>query len=75
MPMTSREIKAALVSADVKHVAVARNAGFSPQLVSEVIAGNRRNEKIESEIADAIGRPVTEVFPVEQQPASASTAA
>lgn len=70
MSMTSREIKAALVAADVKQVEIARRADRSPQLVNDVITGARRNEAIESAIAEVIGKPVAEVFPVEQ-PASA----
>lgn len=74
MPMTSKEIKAALVVAEVKHVEIARRADLSPQLVSDVIAGARRNERIETEIAKAIGKPSDDVFPV-AQPASATVAA
>lgn len=71
MRMTSREIKAALVTVGVRHIEIARAAGLSPQLVSEVIAGNRRNEKVETAIARVIGKPIDDVFPVVSFAASA----
>lgn len=62
MPMQPNEIKAALVLARVRQSSVARKTGFSQPYVSDIIAGNRRNARVEREIARAIGRDVDEVF-------------
>lgn len=70
MPMTAREIKSALVLKDVTQAEIGRRCGYSRGHVGDVIEGNRRNAKIESAIANAIGKPVGEVFPVEK-PAAA----
>lgn len=72
--MTPREIKAALVEKGVTQAHIARTANpeheYSRAMVNDVINGNRRNTSIETAIAEAIGKSVAEVFPVEQ-PASA----
>lgn len=62
MPMQPNEIKAALVLARVRQSSIARKTGFSQPYVSDIIAGNRRNEVVEREIAKAIGREVHEIF-------------
>lgn len=62
MPMQPNEIKAALVLAGVRQVSIARKARFSGPYVADVIAGNRRNARIEQAIADAIGKEPDEVF-------------
>lgn len=68
--MTPREIKAALVLVGVSQADIARDAGFSAQLVGEVIRRTRKNALIEQTVAKAIGKPVKKVFPL-AQPASA----
>jgi lambda repressor-like predicted transcriptional regulator len=62
MSMTPRERKAALVLAGVTHRTIAEKAGKSYGYVSEVVRGTRRNEVIQQLVADAIGRPVEEVY-------------
>jgi lambda repressor-like predicted transcriptional regulator len=71
MPMQPNEIKAALVLAEVSQAAIAREADFSPAYVSDVIAGNRRNARIEQLIASAIGKPVARVFAARSEAAVA----
>lgn len=70
MPMKPNEIKAALVLAGVRQVAIARATQLSGAYVSDVIAGNRRSEKIERAIAKAIGLPVRDVFPPRERAAA-----
>jgi transcriptional regulator with XRE-family HTH domain len=60
--MTARDRKAELVRNGVTQAEIARRTGFSLGYVGDVIAGNRRSPKIQSAIAEAIGRPVREVF-------------
>jgi transcriptional regulator with XRE-family HTH domain len=63
MPMTARERKAALVAHGKRQRDIARKTGFGEPYVSEVLKGTRRSEPIERAIAEAIGRPVADVFP------------
>ena len=60
--MSRRERKAALVMAGVSLADIARDLGFTPQHVSEVVAGRRRSAVTEEAIAKAIGKPVVKVF-------------
>lgn len=70
MPMTRRERKAALVARGVSQAEIARAVPCSEAYVSDVIAGNRRSDRIEELVARAIGKPVEDVFPPrEEQPA------
>jgi hypothetical protein len=71
MPLSPLERKAALVMAQVKQSAIARSVGLSQAYVSDVIAGNRRSEKIERAVAAAIGLPVDEVFEPRESAAAA----
>lgn len=68
--MKPSEIKAALVAKGVRQADIARQTEYSGPYVHDVIVGNRRNERIETAIAEAIGRPVEEVFPVASAPAA-----
>jgi hypothetical protein len=63
MPLEPRDRKAELVRNNVRHTKIARDLGYSQAYVSDVIAGNRRNPRIEAAVASAIGLPVDEVFP------------
>ncbi|HVX40315.1 MAG TPA: helix-turn-helix transcriptional regulator [Gemmatimonadaceae bacterium] len=62
MPMTRRERKAALVNAGVTQADIARATKLSQAFVSDVIAGFRRSDVVETLVARAIGKPVDEVF-------------
>jgi lambda repressor-like predicted transcriptional regulator len=70
VPMKPNEIKAALVLAGVRQVTIARATGFSGAYVADVITGNRRSEKIERAIAEAIGKRVPQVFAPRQNQAA-----
>lgn len=63
MPLKPLDRKVALVRKRVKQAQIARNLGVSQAYVCDVLYGRRRSEKIETAIADAIGKPVAEVFP------------
>jgi DNA-binding XRE family transcriptional regulator len=73
--MTANEIKKALIDVGVTQAEIARTVGLSKQLVGEVIRGNRRNARIESAVATAIGKPIDEVFQPAVSPPSATVAA
>lgn len=62
MPMRPRDRKAELVRAGVTQADIARQTGFSPAYVNDVIAGNRRSPAIEAAVAQAIQRPIDQVF-------------
>lgn len=62
MALSKQERKAALVLKGIRQADIARATGFSGAYVNDVIAGNRRSDEIEAAIAEAIGRPVGEVF-------------
>jgi transcriptional regulator with XRE-family HTH domain len=63
MPMTARQRKAALVEHGKRQADIARATGFSEGYVSDVLKGNRRSPMIETAVAEAIQRPLEEVFP------------
>lgn len=60
--MTAREIKAALVLRGVRQSDIARKLKLSPAYISDVIARNRRSDRVERAVAQAIGEPVNMVF-------------
>lgn len=66
MPLGPQDRKAELVRRGVRITRIARDLGFSQPYVSDVIAGNRRSERIEQAVADAIGLPVADVFPARE---------
>jgi transcriptional regulator with XRE-family HTH domain len=70
MPMNPWDRKAELVRRRVKQSEIARQLGFSRAYVSDVIAGNRRSERVEAAVAEAIGRDVDKVFPPREQAAA-----
>lgn len=67
MNMTARQRKAALVEHGRSQADIARKTGFSEAYVSDVLKGYRRSVPIESAVAEAIGRPVDEVFPPREE--------
>lgn len=62
MPMTSWDRKAELVRNRVRQSDIAKRMDVSRAFVCDIVAGNRRNARVEQAIADAIGKPVDEVF-------------
>lgn len=77
MPMPPLHRKAYLVIQRTTVAAIARELGLSHGHVSQVLHGLRRHEQTEIAIAKKIGRPVSEVFPPnedEHQPFNAAVA-
>ena len=67
--MKPNEIKSQLVLRGVTATAIARSLGLARPNVTATISGKRRTARIRQAIADAIGRPVSEVFPDQQEAA------
>jgi transcriptional regulator with XRE-family HTH domain len=63
--MTSREIRAALILKGITQASIAEELGVSASMISQVIDGKKRSERIQHAIARAIDRPVHQVFPDE----------
>lgn len=69
MPMSPADRKAELVRHGRKITAIARELGVSISHVSLVVSGHRRSPLIERAVADAISRPVDQVFPCRKEAA------
>jgi transcriptional regulator with XRE-family HTH domain len=61
--MNKSEIKRHLKISGIKQKDIAAQCGVTPQFVNQVVAGKRTTISVISAIAEAIGRPVSEVFP------------
>jgi lambda repressor-like predicted transcriptional regulator len=63
--MKPNEIRAALLLAEppTSITAIARKLGLKPQGLHMVITGLRPNPRIRAAIAEAIGKPVSEIWP------------
>lgn len=61
--MHHADIKAALEKAGVTQVELAHRLGVTPMAIWQVIHGNSRSARIEREIADVIGLPLSTVWP------------
>lgn len=73
MPMPPLERKVALMRAGITQSEIARRVGVSNSHVGDVLHGHRRSAQVEAAIADAIGKPVADVF--EPAPEKAGAAA
>lgn len=60
---SSRNIKASLVRVGVTQSEIARDLGMSVGSVNDVITGRRKNPKVRTAIAQAIGKPVEKIWP------------
>lgn len=63
MVSSPTERKVALLRAGITQSQIARQLRTSLQYVNDVLYGRRRSPRIEAAIAEAIGRPVEDVFP------------
>lgn len=63
MPMTGLDRKAELIRNSKRQSDIARALGVSSTAVSDVVSGRSRSARIEQAVAEAIGRPVEDVFP------------
>jgi predicted transcriptional regulator len=68
--MKPKEIRAALILAEVTSLQIARQLGVSGAAVSRVIYGNTRSARIETVIAKSIGSTRTKVFVNRQEQAA-----
>jgi lambda repressor-like predicted transcriptional regulator len=59
----TREIKAALALAGIYQTDIARKVGVHPVHVNDVIYGRRPTPRIRAAIAEAINKPVSEIWP------------
>jgi hypothetical protein len=63
MKKNIREIKAFMALADVKGVDIARSLSVTPTWVSLVLRGHKQSARVQKAIADAVGKPVGELWP------------
>lgn len=71
MPMTLLDRKAELVRRGTGVQHIASRLGLTYQHVRAVLREERRSPRVEAAIAEAIGQPVDEVFPVAATSAAA----
>jgi lambda repressor-like predicted transcriptional regulator len=71
--MSPNEIKSSLVLSGCTQVSIARALNVSPASVNDVITGKTVSARIREAIAEAIGRPVEEIWP-EAKPATQEAA-
>ena len=64
--MTAKEIKILMELLDVTQTSVAQKLGVTLPAVHSVIKGLRHNPRIRQAIADAVGRPVEQIWPPEK---------
>ncbi|MFA7346876.1 MAG: helix-turn-helix domain-containing protein [Desulfurivibrionaceae bacterium] len=64
--MKPHEIRAAMVLAQTKIKDIAEQCGHHPPAVHQVINNERPNPRIRAAIAEAIGKPVEEIWPVQK---------
>jgi lambda repressor-like predicted transcriptional regulator len=61
--MKANDIRAELVRNNITIKSIAQGLGIAHPGVSQVISGLRKTKRIRQAIADAIGKPVTELWP------------
>ncbi len=65
MLTTAVKIKIELLKAGITGAAIARRLGVDRSAVSHTIAGRKRSARIRRAIAEAVGQPVSELWPEE----------
>jgi len=63
--MTPIEIKIELLKAGVRQNQIAKKFGFTTSLVNQVVQGIRPARHVREAIAEAIGKPIEELWPEE----------
>lgn len=71
--MNPREIKAELVRRGIKQRDIARAFGISPNAIWRIIARKSKSDRVQRQIASAIGRPFDEVWAPLPSPVHKST--
>lgn len=66
--MTPKEIIVLMKMLDVTQASIAARLKITPPAVQHVIKGFRRNPRIRLAIAEALGRPVEQIWPPESKP-------
>lgn len=61
--MKPKEIRAALMIAEVTIYKFARELGVSAALVHKVLNGDRKNPRVREKLAEAIGKQVSDIWP------------
>ena len=67
--MKPKEIRAALILAEVHIKTIAKRMGCSQSLVHKVINGERFNAEVRAELAKTIARAEDDIWPPQQQAA------
>lgn len=62
MPMTPNSRKAALVERGITITSIAEELGVTVSHVAQVVRGEKESPRVEQAVANAIGKPVEEVF-------------
>lgn len=61
--MSTREIKALMILKGITSVDIARKTGVSATWISLVLNGRKPSKRIRKAIAQAVGKPVEELWP------------
>jgi transcriptional regulator with XRE-family HTH domain len=64
--MNTAKVKRLLRQAGVKQTDIARKLGISPQQVNAVVHGKRPQHSVVKAIAEAVNRPVADLWPEEE---------
>jgi len=66
--MTPKQIKQALAAADISQAGLARDLGVSRSMIYQVIHNNTASHRVRCHIAKAVGRPVDELWDINDDP-------
>lgn len=66
--MTPEQIKKALEDINVSQSGLARDLGITPQMVNKIIHNRAVSHRVRCHVAKAVGRPVTEIWPIRDNP-------
>ena len=61
--METKKIKSDLILAGVTQSEIARSLNVAVACVNDVVTGKRKNPRIRAAIAEAINKPVSEIWP------------
>ncbi len=67
--MTEKNIKILMIRKDVRAVDIARKEGVHPSLITNIIKGRKKSERIQRAIANAVDKPVEKLFPPKKKAA------
>jgi transcriptional regulator with XRE-family HTH domain len=61
--MEPKKIKMLLIDAEVTQTKIARNLGVTVSFINQIITGLRPTRRVREAIAQAVGKPVEELWP------------